>query len=101
MPEESPEPVELVEESPEPVVEAAQVEPAAAEEPKTAPATTSGSSSRGLSATELHAELASLGMDMKGTKLKEALAILREWHRWVIMKCTNISRFMECNNIFS
>ena len=62
------------------MVEAAQVEPVEAEEElETAPATTSGSSSRGLSATELQAEFAQLGMDMRGTKFKQALAILQQW----------------------
>ena len=42
------------------------------EESPVPPRTTSGSSSRGLSATELQAELAQLGMDMRGTKFKEA-----------------------------
>ena len=36
-------------------------------------------SSRGLSATELQAEFAQLGMDMRGTKFKEAVAILQQW----------------------
>ena len=36
-------------------------------------------SSRGLSATELQAEFAQLGMDMRGTKFKEAIVILQQW----------------------
>ena len=49
------------------------------EESPVPPRTTSGSLSRGLSATELQAELAQLGMDTRGTKFNEALAILQEW----------------------
>ena len=68
------------------MVEAAQVEPVEAEEePEAAPATAEDPphSTQGLSTTELHAELANLGMDMKGTKLKEALAIVHQWQLWV------------------
>ena len=55
------------------------------EESPVPPRTTSGSSSRGLSATELHSELAQLGMDMRGTKFREAMAILQEWQVCVLL----------------
>ena len=57
------------------MVEAAQVEPdEAEEEPKRLASPPSPPT-----ATELQAELAQLGMDMRGTKFKEALSIFQGW----------------------